>query len=61
MVFSTVFTIGLVIGISFLCLNPALPCPNLGFTCETYLIFVTMGFMTCFSGCTFGSRLLPML
>ena len=40
-----------------LCLNPALPCSNLGFVCETTFAFETIGFMVCFSGCVCGSKL----
>ena len=51
----TVWTIGWLIW-GFLHLNPALPCPNLGFICGMSFTFETKGFMTCFSGCIFRSK-----
>ena len=58
--FSAVCTIVLLIGVFILHLIPALPCHNLGFICAISFAFVIIGFMTCFSGCIFGSRLLCM-
>ena len=57
--FSTICTMCLLICVFIWCLNPALPCPSLGFVCETSFSFETIGLIFCFSGCACGSKLLP--
>ena len=53
---------GLLIKISILHLNAALPCPNLSFIYDiSFASVIAVGFRTCFSGCIFGSKPLPML
>ena len=52
---------GLLISVFISHLNPALPYPNLGFICDISFAFVTViHFTTCFYGCIFRSKLLPM-
>ena len=46
--FPIVCAIGLLISGFVLHLNPAIPCPNFGFTSGTSFTFEITGFMTCF-------------
>ena len=45
---STACIIGLIVGDFFLHLNPAIPCPNLGFSCETSFLVSTKYFSKLF-------------